>query len=228
MTSTSDSSPIFENGKLKQGIYRLQNSYSHTYLDVEVHSSELCCRSERELGEGKGLWEIKQLGAGHTIRRVDPGAPEQFCAPGITKRAGRGTVLCVTAYPVAWRIGSVNYDNHDGFEYVRFFWATTDMNWSLEGDKIKIFPEWAPDTMQIWRLIPMEVEDTVTTPCSSLGTVQPRSLPPYDGDPGGSSTHTQHTEAGSDESGTFVNEVTVVTTTVTTRKRYRAEDVQMS
>ena len=43
-----------------------------------------------------------------------------------------------------------------------------------------------------------------------------------------SSTHTQHTELESEEFGTIVKEVTVVTTTstntVTTQKRYRIED----
>ena len=60
-----------------------------------------------------------------------------------------------------------------------------------------------------------------------MGTAEPGSLPPYDGDNSGESlTRTQNTESGSDELGTFVNEVTVVTTTVTTRKRYRVEDAQ--
>jgi len=47
--------------------------------------------------------------------------------------------------------------------------------------------------------------------------------PPYDQDATGQpSTHTQHVE--DDGFGTIVNEVTVVTSTVTTRKRYRVED----
>lgn len=58
-------------------------------------------------------------------------------------------------------------------------------------------------------------------PAPSPGTT---ALPSYDGDKGGSFTRTQHAESESDELGTFVNEVTVVTTTVTTRKRFRVED----
>ena len=52
-------------------------------------------------------------------------------------------------------------------------------------------------------------------------------LPSYDGDATGqSSTHAQHAESERDEFGTIVNEVTVVTitSTITTRKRYRVKD----
>ena len=55
LTSTSDPSSIFENGKLKPGIYKIQNIYSETYLDIELHSREVCSRLERELGQGRGL-----------------------------------------------------------------------------------------------------------------------------------------------------------------------------
>jgi len=75
----------------------------------------------------------------------------------------------------------------------------------------------------------VKVESTLTPsrPSETLGS---GSLPPYDGDATGqSSTHAQHAESEQDEFGTIVNEVTVVTTnstsTVTTRKRYRVEDV---
>jgi hypothetical protein len=58
----------------------------------------------------------------------------------------------------------------------------------------------------------------------TAGAGEPGSLPSYDGDSGETFTRTQHGESESDELGTFVNEVTVVTTTVTTRKRFRVED----
>ena len=73
----------------------------------------------------------------------------------------------------------------------------------------------------------MNVERTSTLPRSSPETLGPDLLPSYDGDATGqSSTHAQHADSERDEFGTIVNEVTVVTTTstVTTRKRYRAED----
>ena len=56
--------------------------------------------------------------------------------------------------------------------------------------------------------------------------LEPGSLPSYGGDPERLSTHAQRAESESEEFGTIVNEVTVVTTTstVTTRKRYRVED----
>ena len=53
--STSDSSSILENGKLKQGIYKIQNIQSRTYLDVEVHTMEVCGRPAKNLEEGRGF-----------------------------------------------------------------------------------------------------------------------------------------------------------------------------
>ena len=88
--STDNPSPIFENGKLKPGIYKIQNIYAETYLDIEVHSRELRCRSANDLREGMGLvrphpllrlvsdhwkWEIKPFGAGYTIQRVSVPIP---------------------------------------------------------------------------------------------------------------------------------------------------------
>jgi hypothetical protein len=61
--------------------------------------------------------------------------------------------------------------------------------------------------------------------CPSSETTESGSLPAYGGGSRGTFTRTQHAESESDGLGTFVNEVTVVTTTVTTRKRYRVEDV---
>ena len=79
------SSSIFENGKLKPGIYKIQNIKSEAYLDIEVATREVCCRPAQNLGEGRGFvcrhllssfvsndqkWEIKNLGAGYTVQRV--------------------------------------------------------------------------------------------------------------------------------------------------------------
>ncbi|KAF9648157.1 hypothetical protein BDM02DRAFT_2342502 [Thelephora ganbajun] len=116
--STSDSSSIFKDGKLKPGIYKIQNVYTETYLDIEVHSREMCCRPAKDLGEGRGL-------------RVDRGKPGQFCIPlnGVQNCA----TLRVAAYPVAWRVEIVNDDRHRGFEYVRFYWGTEAIAWDLGG-----------------------------------------------------------------------------------------------
>ncbi|KAF9641997.1 hypothetical protein BDM02DRAFT_3194118 [Thelephora ganbajun] len=74
--------------------------------------------------------------------------------------------------------------------------------------------------IRIWKLIPVEVEGVFTP--SPLGS---GPLPPYDEDPTGqSSTRTQHVESEHDEFGTIVKEVTVVTSTITTYKKYRVED----
>ena len=53
--STTESSRIFEGGKLKPGIYKIQNLYAETYLDVHQHSKEVGCRPARDLEDGRGL-----------------------------------------------------------------------------------------------------------------------------------------------------------------------------
>lgn len=52
---STKTSPIFENGSLKSGIYKIQNLFSDTYLDIHHHSMQLCCRPARDLEEGRGL-----------------------------------------------------------------------------------------------------------------------------------------------------------------------------
>ena len=47
--------PIFEGGKLKPGIYRIQNIVSQTYVDIREHTKELCCRPSTLLEVRKGL-----------------------------------------------------------------------------------------------------------------------------------------------------------------------------
>jgi hypothetical protein len=84
--STSRSSSIFEDGTLKPGIYKIQNLYSQTYLDIHEHSKEVCCRPAKDLERRKGLvrphlfsvdrasdnqkWEIKSFGTGYVVQRV--------------------------------------------------------------------------------------------------------------------------------------------------------------
>ena len=80
------------------------------------------------------------------------------------------------------------------------------------------------NTWQTWRLVPVEVEGMPTSLRPSSETLESGSLPPY-GDAGQSSARAQHMELERGELGTIVNEVTVVTTTATTHKRYRVEDV---
>ena len=56
--TTGASSSIFEDGKLKPGIYKIQNIETENYLDIEVHTRKVCCRPARDLGEGRGLVRI--------------------------------------------------------------------------------------------------------------------------------------------------------------------------
>ena len=81
--------------------------------------------------------------------------------------------------------------------------------------------------LQIWRLIPVEVESTPIFSSSLPGNFDSGSLPSYDGGvTGQSTTQTQRVESERDDFGTIVNEVTVVTnnSTITTHKRYRVPD----
>jgi len=54
LTSTNESSSIFRDGKLKPGIYKIQNIVSQTYVDIREHTRELCGRPATLL-EGRGL-----------------------------------------------------------------------------------------------------------------------------------------------------------------------------
>ena len=83
---TNESPSIFQDGKLKPGIYKIWNILTETYVDIEVHSRSVCCRPARDLEEGNGLvrsfhwfvahlsndykWEIKPLGTGYSVQRV--------------------------------------------------------------------------------------------------------------------------------------------------------------
>lgn len=85
LTSTGSILSIFKDGKLKAGVYKIQNLYTEGYVDIHEYSRELCCRPAQDLREGRGIvgpdlyqwfasndwkWEIKPLGAGYTIQRV--------------------------------------------------------------------------------------------------------------------------------------------------------------
>ena len=55
-TSTNSLSSIFENGKLKPGIYKIQNLYNDAYVDIHEHSArEMHLRPAQDLREEKGL-----------------------------------------------------------------------------------------------------------------------------------------------------------------------------
>jgi len=122
---------IFSGGKLKPGIYKIQNIVGQTYVDMRGNAKELCCRPASALG-GKGQWEILPLGSGYTIRRLEQGKPDQFCTVlgGSKDQHGRVSV-CVSTFPTAWRVEVVQDKRYKGCEYVRFFWGTTNLTWDL-------------------------------------------------------------------------------------------------
>ena len=44
-----------EDGKLQPRIYKVQNIRTETYVDIEIHLREVCCRPTETLREGRGL-----------------------------------------------------------------------------------------------------------------------------------------------------------------------------
>ena len=55
-TSTNNSLSIFKDGKLKPGIYKIQNLHNDAYVDIHEHSGRaLHCRPAQDLKEGRGL-----------------------------------------------------------------------------------------------------------------------------------------------------------------------------
>jgi len=54
LTSTGGYTSIFKDGKLKPGLYKIQNIVSQTYVDIQEHTRELCCRPAAVI-EGNGL-----------------------------------------------------------------------------------------------------------------------------------------------------------------------------
>ena len=77
---------------------------------------------------------------------------------------------------------------------------------------------------QIWDLIPVTAGGTPMPPHRPFEAEGPGPLPLYKEAPGQPHVRTHSVEYERDELGTVVNEVTVVTTTITTRKRFRVED----
>ena len=53
--STNRTSSIFENGRVRPGIYMIENLASETYLDIHRQSKQLCCRPAQDLEEGRGI-----------------------------------------------------------------------------------------------------------------------------------------------------------------------------
>ena len=54
LTSADESVSIFQDGKLRPGIYKIQNVAGQTYVDIHDRTHELCCRPATILEE-KGL-----------------------------------------------------------------------------------------------------------------------------------------------------------------------------
>ena len=56
LTSTNNPSSIFEDGKLKPGIYKIQNLCGEAYVDIHESSArEMHLRPAQDLREGRGL-----------------------------------------------------------------------------------------------------------------------------------------------------------------------------
>ena len=55
LSSTSDPSSIFEDGKLKPGIYKIQNLHTQQYADINEGSRKTCGRFATNLENRRGL-----------------------------------------------------------------------------------------------------------------------------------------------------------------------------
>ena len=54
LASTSSHASVFKDGRLKPGVYKIQNVVGQTYVDLREYTRELCCRPATAL-EGGGL-----------------------------------------------------------------------------------------------------------------------------------------------------------------------------
>ena len=61
--STSSTVSILEDGRLKPGVYKIQNIHSEKYLDIHEHSNAMCCRPATDLRERKGLVRLSPSAA---------------------------------------------------------------------------------------------------------------------------------------------------------------------
>ncbi|KAF9648165.1 hypothetical protein BDM02DRAFT_3187334 [Thelephora ganbajun] len=234
-TSTNNSISIFKDGKLKPGIYKIQNIVSQTYVDIREHTRELCGRPATLL-EGGGLWEILPSGSGYTIGRLEPGKPEQFCI--MLSGLKNESIISVATFPVAWRVEIVHDGDYRGREYVRFFWGSTDMTWDLKdygSDKdhtpVQLLNVCGFKPAKTWKLTPVKlgaVSQSSVSETTSTPTPGSNLLPPYDGNPVSQRCTCSHqtTETSDDELGTTVVEVTVTTTTKRIRNRILSSNVK--
>ena len=122
-------------------------------------------------------------------------------------------------------------DSGDGTKVVHFFGNVLAIRSKLKNSAFQVLL-WrdgvSRHSWRIWKLIPVNVQGAFTPAQILSETLGSGSFPSsYNGHPtaGQSSTRVQRDES-SDEFGTIVSEVTVVTTTstVTTHKRHRVED----
>ena len=51
----SNSVSILNDGRIKPGIYKIQNVVGQTYLEIREDSKELCCKPAAASEDGKGL-----------------------------------------------------------------------------------------------------------------------------------------------------------------------------
>ena len=61
LPSAGSSSSIFEGGRLKPGIYKIQNLSTEGHVDIHEQSKEVCCRPTKDIKEGGGLVRLYPL-----------------------------------------------------------------------------------------------------------------------------------------------------------------------
>ena len=167
---TNNSSSIFNNGRLRPGIYKIQNLFSETYLDVHQHSGVVCCRPVRDIEDGRGLvrihlssmvrasdnlkWEIKGLGVGYTVQRVSLSTITPVaCHRMLNNTEPRLTRENLTSFVLRWR-GSTTRLHSTSMHTLRLGESKSsttayivDLNTSGESWTLLGIPEWLADAM---------------------------------------------------------------------------------
>ncbi|KAF9777282.1 hypothetical protein BJ322DRAFT_1188119 [Thelephora terrestris] len=127
LTAEKDSPSMFEDGKLKPGIYKIQNIVGQNVRDIRDHSQELCCRPPlllKDKGCGKSSLRVRDTPfAGSSQASLINSAS--------LSGLGNESIISVGTFPVAWRMEIAQDDRYRGCEYVCFFWGATDMAWDL-------------------------------------------------------------------------------------------------
>ncbi|KAF9648154.1 hypothetical protein BDM02DRAFT_3261202 [Thelephora ganbajun] len=181
----AETSSILKNGKLKPGIYQIQNLIGQTFVEMQGSARTSAVGPRRRYRAEK--WDFQPFRPGYTIRKVYPkgsSKPDLYCA--MLEGLGNRSSVAVSPYPAAWKIQIVDEEKCRGFEYIRVVWSTTEMVWDLawwgnssDGNKVQVFAGNSTQPCQNWKLIPIDDKantirwtGTATRGCSTCDDIE--------------------------------------------------------